>query len=235
MPDQKSKELSLDYTENDDAGTYKIEVKKTVGEITTPSFASCAVSVNEVPEFTSSNKLDTTLEITNYISREGNAVVPEMIDGKKVTSIAADAVKDNQYIQSVTVSETVKEIGSGAFSGCTQLKSAVIPPSVKTIGSGAFTGCDNITIYGIKGSEAETYAGENSLTFVAVPVGDVNNDGHISVADAILVQKHIVEVAPLSGTDYIAADADYDSKITISDAITIQKVVVGINTSDLEP
>ena len=46
------------------------------------------------------------------------------IDGKKyvVKLIAADAFKDNTALESVTIPETIEQIGDSAFAGCTGLK-----------------------------------------------------------------------------------------------------------------
>ena len=49
---------------------------------------------------------------------------------------------------------------------CAELKFVLIPASVVNIGNSAFDGCDNLTIYGVKGSYAETYADKNGIPFV---------------------------------------------------------------------
>lgn len=46
---------------------------------------------------------------------------------------------------SVTISDGVKEIGSGAFMGCTSLATVIIPDSVSVIEKGAFWGCVSLT------------------------------------------------------------------------------------------
>ena len=50
-------------------------------------------------------------------------------------------------LTSVTIPNTVTELGYSAFQGCTALTSLVIPTSVKTITSGVFTDCELLTIY----------------------------------------------------------------------------------------
>ena len=45
----------------------------------------------------------------------------------------------------VVIPDGVKEIGWGAFCGCTSLKSITIPNSVTSIGDGAFCGCTSLT------------------------------------------------------------------------------------------
>lgn len=61
-----------------------------------------------------------------------------------------------------------------------------------------------------------------------VILGDVDQDGKIAIADAILVQKHIVNIFALEGLQLTAADVDKNGVVTIADAILIQKHIVGI-------
>ncbi len=58
--------------------------------------------------------------------------------------------------------------------------------------------------------------------------GDIDNNGEVTVSDAIMVQKHIVNIITLSGDSLIAADVDNSDDISVADAILIQKLVVGI-------
>ena len=74
----------------------------------------------------------------------------------------------------------LKSIGMKAFGGCTKLKSLTIPKKVNSIGEAAY-GYDltedhtlkerkvkDATIYGIKGTEAQSYAKANKITFKSV-------------------------------------------------------------------
>ena len=61
-----------------------------------------------------------------------------------VTEIGESAF-DSCSITSVTIPNNVTTIGLGAFSGCTSLTSLTIGDSVKTIGSDAFLNCYNLT------------------------------------------------------------------------------------------
>ena len=62
-----------------------------------------------------------------------------------------------------------------------------------------------------------------------IMVGDVDLDGDITVMDATLVQKYIVNLSELDNTQIYNADCDGDGDIMIADATEIQKIVVGIN------
>ncbi len=87
-------------------------------------------------------------------------------------------------------------------------------------------GTYKITVKGIG-----IYSGEIELTYsIEVLAGDVDQNGDITIADAIAVQKHVVNILKLEGNAFTAADVDKNGVITIADAIMIQKSIVGILT-----
>ena len=77
------------------------------------------------------------------------------IDGKKVkvTSIGANAFKNNKKVKTVVLGKNIQKIGSGAFRGCKNLKSiTVYANNLKSIDKTAFKGVQNkkavkVTIY----------------------------------------------------------------------------------------
>lgn len=97
------------------------------------------------------------------------------IDGitYKVTSIAANALKNNKVVTTVTIGKNVTAIGSGAFSGCTKLKKVTIGKSVTNIGASAFSGCTKLTSVTI-GSNVTTISDKafykcTSLAKITIP------------------------------------------------------------------
>ena len=56
--------------------------------------------------------------------------------------------------------------------------------------------------------------------------GDVNGDGDITVVDATLVQKRVVQLETLSADKQILADVNGDNTISVVDATLIQKYIV---------
>ena len=82
-------------------------------------------------------------------------VIPEEIDGIPVTKIKSYAFEGATFT-SIKLSETLKEIGNGAFWGCKGLTTIDIPKGVEDIGTGIFSLCDNIesiTSSGVKGED----------------------------------------------------------------------------------
>ncbi len=58
--------------------------------------------------------------------------------------------------------------------------------------------------------------------------GDVDLNGQISIADAILIQKNLVDIINFNDVEYCVADTNFDGSIHIADAIIVQKIIVGI-------
>ena len=83
--------------------------------------------------------------ITGYNPSFGlNVVIPAMINGDPVTSIAASAFAGTS-ITSVTIPATVASIGQQAFYNCSNLASVTIGNGVTTIGQQAFGDCSSLT------------------------------------------------------------------------------------------
>ena len=88
--------------------------------------------------------------------------------GNGVTSIGGYAFYECTDLTSITIPDSVTSIGDEAFYECTNLKSIVIPSSVTYIGDYALEGCPRLTIYGVKGSYAETYANDWGIPFATL-------------------------------------------------------------------
>jgi len=88
--------------------------------------------------------------------------------GNGVTSIGDHAFNGCTDLTSITIPDSVTSIVDKAFCECTNLKSIVIPSSVTYIGDYALEGCPRLTIYGVKGSYAETYANDWGIPFATL-------------------------------------------------------------------
>lgn len=116
-----------------------------------------------------------------------------VIEAKNGTlGIAGYAFDGDKNLEEIKIPETVTNIGDFAFHDCVSMNSVVIPESVTEIGEKALgyktddaqargkarAAGDNsvrmpdFTIYGKEGSAAQTYANDNSFTFVAQTTGD---------------------------------------------------------------
>ncbi len=85
------------------------------------------------------------VQILSYIGDSTEVVIPEKIDGIKVTSIGASAFANNTSITKVTLPDTMLTIGENAFFKCSALAEVDFGNSVKTIGDRAFKMCGALT------------------------------------------------------------------------------------------
>jgi hypothetical protein len=117
--------------------TFKIVVKK--GTVFKSKSLKYKITGSSTVAFAGvSSKKKTELEIPDTVTYGGKTF--------KVTSVTANAVKGNKYIEKVTIGNNVKTIGSKAFMGCKKLKTVTIGKKVTTIGTYAFASGKNITI-----------------------------------------------------------------------------------------
>ena len=61
-----------------------------------------------------------------------------------VTDVKDGAFENNNYLEEVVFSNSVKTIGRYAFAGCNNLITANMPESVELIGYDAFSGCNSL-------------------------------------------------------------------------------------------
>ncbi len=92
-----------------------------------------------------------------------------------VTEIGGRAFEDCTSLSSVTIPDNVTKIGEVAFSHCISLTSVIIPDSVTEIGGGAFYDCTSLASVsiseGVEEIDWRVFAGCTSLTSVTIPEG----------------------------------------------------------------
>ena len=121
---------------------------------------------------------DGSVEILQYIGVGGNVEVPELIDGKAVSSIAPYAFFNCVNIQEVIFPDSVLTIGSYAFKGCTLLDTVSVgtegvASSIKEFGEGVFINCISLMLLKIYSASAPTLGGnafENVPSSLAIKV-----------------------------------------------------------------
>jgi hypothetical protein len=101
--------------------------------------------------------------ITKYVGSKWTVRIPPKIKGLPVTHIGA-AFDGYKNLTSVTIPDSVTNIGGRAFTGCTNLTSITIPSSVTSIEIWAFGNCDSLdTINVTVGNNA--YTTENGALY----------------------------------------------------------------------
>ena len=156
------------------------------------------------------------IEIKGYNTSCGfDVVIPDMIGGKKVTSIGNSAFTSNQ-LTSVVIPDSVTSIGDFAFQ-INQLTSVVIPDSVTSIGSYAFS-MNKLTSLNIPNSitSIERWVfQENQLTSVVIP-DSVTSIGGVAFSNnqltSVVIPDSVISIG--EGAFYGNPwDPDYGGKV----------------------
>ena len=90
-------------------------------------------SSSDVPAF----KIEIDSETATLIGYEGTASYVDL-ENESFTTIADYVFKDNEFIETVKLPNSVTDIGSGAFEGCYNLVTLQMPASIQSIGDCAF-------------------------------------------------------------------------------------------------
>lgn len=127
--------------------------------------------------------------LTVYTGNAQALVIPAAIDGYPVAHLADGTLQQCETLMNVTFEAQIDKLGVAAFMGCDELRAVYLPESLTEIGliafkdcaqlnrvdipksvtvidSSAFEGCPVVMIFGYAGSYAQTYAGENGITFI---------------------------------------------------------------------
>ena len=142
-----------------------------------------------------------------------------------VEIIGGGAFANRTGLVSLEIPEGVKEIEDNEFACCENLVSVFIPKSVEKIGTNAFRWCNSLVIRCYSGSFAHRFAEKKGIAFELVYEGDFDNDGDITVADALSALRIAARLAdPVEKFGSLVGDMDGDGEITVSDAIDILRI-----------
>ena len=170
-----------------------------------------------------------------------NVLIPAKIDG--VTIVGIDPyvfanrsdywgyVNDNTTLTSVSIPNTMEEIGENAFKQCTALSTLRFAPGskLKTIGEYAFQGCSSITSLtipdGLKNIGDGAFCGLKNLKYLTMS-GEVGGSGWIdwwSIDTLTLTGTYVMGRAPADKDGYIWYDTlpgRNARKVILSEGIT---------------
>ena len=142
---------------------------------------------------------DGTLRLYQYEGTDTNIVVPDTIDGRKVTVLGNSTFQyctQASDIESVTLPDSLTTIEKNAFYNCEKLKSVTIPPNVSSIGLATFVeGLSESSLTEIKVDPENPYFSEkdgvvfskDGTKLIVFPSGRSGDyqipDGTVSVGD----------------------------------------------------
>ncbi len=197
--------------------------------------------------------------IVDCETEKEHLIVPDTLDGYKVTAISKRAFEGLNSIIKVTIGENVKRIGEYAFFDCCNLKTVKITGDCEEIGDYAFGYSymrthegimpgmidwhANTEFYvysrfpvpvGVAYSTLKDYCKERSfknLTYVTInnDIGEVDCDEVVTVKDATVVQKYLVGLDYLNKRQRVTGDVNRDKTLDIKDVTGIQKMVAGLD------
>ena len=79
--------------------------------------------------------------VVKYLGNDNDIVIPNYVDGKKITEIGTEIFGGSDKTGTLTISEGIKVIGEYAFAGCNFTGELVLPNTVKEIKNQAFISC----------------------------------------------------------------------------------------------
>ncbi len=130
----------------------------------------CLPACNENNENTSEDTIYFELNDNgkSYIVKGANfskpteLVIPQSYNGLPVIAIEQCAFRDNEYITSVTIPESITYTSREAFGSCHNLKTVKLPDSFDTINGQPFSNCTSLTKINIP--DGVTYIGPDAFS-----------------------------------------------------------------------
>ena len=103
-----------------------------------------------------------------------DVVIPDTYMGLPVTAIYDSAFQNCGNLKSITIPDSVIDIGQWAFYRCSGLTSITIPKNVTTIGVRAFSGCESLTGIAIPNSVISIgdWAFEDCRSLTSITIGN---------------------------------------------------------------
>ena len=152
--------------------------------------------------------------------------------GSGLTEISESTFEHCDVLESLRIPRRVTTIGDNAFKDCVKLTSITIPRSVTKISSNAFSYPKILTIYGVAGTYAETFANENSIKFVDQQIKATAaslDKTELTINKGAAAQLNL-SVTPENFTDIVDWKSTDTNIVTVSDNGVVKAVGVGTAT-----
>jgi hypothetical protein len=141
---------------------------------------------------------DDGVTVTGYTGGDSVVIIPDLLDGKPVTVIAEGAFADKTSIKAISVPDTVRSIGKGAFKGCKSLTSLRTP--VFTCEGAPFFGA----LFGAETAEANGYTVPAELSTLVITKHEDNPC--VAVPEAAFYGCRSIELVSLPANVYEIGD-----------------------------
>ena len=180
----------------------------------------------------------TTVDFPDTVTKMGTKVfydcdaLTSVKLGSGITTIPASTFEHCDVLESIVIPRRVTTIGNNAFKDCVKFTSITIPRSMTSIGSTAFSYPAKMTIYGVAGTYAETYANDNGIKFVDKQVGatDIALDPAQLTINKGASATLTLTIKPEDFTDTVSWKSSDTSVVTVSDTGVVKGVGLGTAT-----
>jgi len=179
---------------------------------------------------------DGTIEITRYKGSADRLAIPAKIAGKTVTSIRYSAFYSCDSLTSVSIPDSVEQIGTNLFVGCSKLKTISVSPDhpyFATIDGVLFRKADKALISYPAGIKSSTYTipqgiasiGDyafdscTSLTSVSIP-DSVTSIGDCAFGSCTSLTSVSITDSVTSIGDYAFGSCTFLTSVSIPDSVT---------------
>ena len=152
--------------------------------------------------------------------------------GSGMKTIPESMFEHCDALESLSIPRCVTSVGNNAFKDCTKFTSVTIPRSVTSISASAFSYPAILTIYGVAGTYAETFANENSIKFVDQQVKATAaslDQTELTINKGATAQLNL-SVTPENFTDTVTWKSTDEKVATISDSGEVKAVGAGTAT-----
>ena len=152
--------------------------------------------------------------------------------GSGMKTIPESMFEHCDALESLSIPRCVTSVGNNAFKDCTKFTSVTIPRSVTSISATAFSYPKILTIYGVAGTYAETFAKENSIQFVDQQVKATAaslDQTELTINKGATAQLNL-SVTPENFTDTVTWKSTDEKVATISDSGEVKAVGAGTAT-----
>ncbi|MCM1123387.1 MAG: leucine-rich repeat protein, partial [Eubacterium sp.] len=174
---------------------------------------------------------DSVTELGTYVFADCEQLSDVSL-GTGITKIPSYAFNLCPSLQKIILPYRTTTISSNAFTNCTALTEITIPRSVTSIASGVFSYPSRLTIYGIAGTYAETYANSIGAAFVSRETNAT--EVKLDKTDLKLVRGkkaalHL-SITPSDFTDRVTWKSTDDSIVSVEDSGVVTAKAIGTAT-----
>ena len=107
--------------------------------------AAVAEQSQKAGDYTYIIQHDGTAEIILYEGTETSLVIPQELNGIKVTAIGPSAFQADDYLEELEIKDGLIYLGDYAFRRCANLEKVILPATLTEVGMNPFEGCDWLT------------------------------------------------------------------------------------------